>query len=76
MIKAVTMEPKIGQEFVGTITQIVRDRFGKEIGIIVKFAPNLEGMVHISQLLGKKISKISHSFKIGEKIPVELKYGS
>ncbi len=72
IIKSVTMEPIIGQKYQGEVIQIVKDRFEKEIGMIVKFAPNLDGMVHISQIAKERINSISDRYKVGDKAEVEI----
>ncbi|MFC1656431.1 polyribonucleotide nucleotidyltransferase [Patescibacteria group bacterium] len=72
MVKSVTMEPVIGQIYQGQVMQIVKDRFGKEIGMIVKFAPNLDGMVHISQIAKERINTISERYKVGDKTEVKI----
>ncbi|MFH1749511.1 MAG: polyribonucleotide nucleotidyltransferase [bacterium] len=72
MVKSVTMEPVVGQSYQGQVIQIVKDRFGKEIGMIVKFAPNLDGMVHISQIAKERINSIGDRYKVGDKAEVKI----
>jgi len=72
MVKSVTMDPIVGQKYQGQVTQIVKDRFGKEIGMIVKFAPNLDGMVHISQIAKERINSIGDKYKVGDKAEITI----
>lgn len=65
MIKNFTFEPSIGDVFEGIITRKL------DFGLIVEFAPNKDGMVHISEISNKKVDNLN-AYNIGDKIKVKL----
>ncbi|MBU0706986.1 polyribonucleotide nucleotidyltransferase [Patescibacteria group bacterium] len=72
-IKDLTRELKVGEEFDGTVTQIMTDRnTGKEIGAIVEVLPGKDGMVHISELSAKRVEKIEDVVKVGDPLKVKV----
>lgn len=73
-VESIGVPLQVGQEFVGEVTQIVKDRnSGKEIGAIVQLTPNKDGMVHISAL-GQNgfVARVSDVVKVGEQIKVRV----
>lgn len=72
-IKNLTKEVEIGQLYQGEVRQIVQNRqSGQEIGAIVRILPNVEGMVHISELRPHHVRSVSEVVKVGQKIPVKV----
>ena len=66
---------EVGEEFEGPIIQIIKDRMDpkKEIGAIVQFLPNKEGMVHISQISQERINLVSDKVKVGQIVKVKVR---
>lgn len=76
-IDAVTMIGRtieVGEIFEGPVIQIVRDRMDpkKEIGAIVQFLPNKEGMVHISQIDKERINLVTDKVKVGDVVKIKV----
>ncbi len=65
-IRLLTEPPQIGKVYKATVKRIV------DFGAFVEIAPGVEGLLHISQIDHKKVSKIEDYFKVGEKIEVKL----
>ncbi|MBU6389429.1 polyribonucleotide nucleotidyltransferase [Patescibacteria group bacterium] len=65
---------EIGEIFEGPVIQIIRDRMDpkKEIGAVVQFLPNKEGMVHISQIARERIEKVTDRVKVGDTVKVKV----
>jgi polyribonucleotide nucleotidyltransferase len=65
---------EIGEIFEGEVISIIRDRMDpkKEIGAVVQFLPNKEGMVHISQVAKERIALVSDVVKVGDKVKVKV----
>lgn len=72
-IDGMTKEAELGAVYEGEVVTIVKDRnSGKEIGAIVQFMPNQDGMVHISQISTEHINKIEDAIKIGQMVKVKV----
>lgn len=65
---------EIGEVFDGEVIQIIKDKMDpkKEIGAIVQFLPNKEGMVHISKVAKERINLVSDKIKIGQMVKVKV----
>lgn len=73
MVKGQTVMPEIGQIYDGEVKAIQKDRnTGKEIGAIVEFLPNKDGMVHISEICPERIPDVSSKVKVGDKVKVKV----
>ena len=73
-VEQLTKEVKVGEDYEGTITQIIKGRMnGDEIGAIVEFLPGKDGMVHISEIANYRIGKVSDVWKIGDRVKVRVK---
>jgi len=73
MVTAETKQVEIGEVYTGTVETIQTDRnSGKEIGAIVKFLPNKDGMVHISEIANERIEKVSDVLKVGQEVKVKV----
>lgn len=67
IIEDITREYKIGEKFEGEVTKIF------DFGALVRIAPNVEGLVHISEIAPFKIERVDKILKEGEKISVIIK---
>ena len=74
LVMGIGKEIKVGEIYSGKVTQIIKDRNNsdREIGAIVKFLPNRDGMVHISQLADRHVRKVTDVVKVGDVIPVMI----
>jgi polyribonucleotide nucleotidyltransferase len=73
-IAAIGRTIEIGEIFEGPVIQIIKDRMdpNKEIGAVVQFVGNKEGMVHISQVSQERIAKVSDVVKVGDVVKVKV----
>lgn len=67
MIEAIVRRPEVGDIYKGEVKEI---REG--LGAIVEFLPRKTGLLHISNIDYKKISRISDILSVGDKIDVML----
>ncbi|MGC8720177.1 MAG: polyribonucleotide nucleotidyltransferase [Thermodesulforhabdaceae bacterium] len=65
-IKLLTMEPEVGQVYMAKITRIT------DFGAFAEIRPNLEGLIHISQLDTKRVKKVSDVVKEGDEVLVKV----
>lgn len=65
-IKEITASIEVGQIYLGKITRIV------EYGAFVNFAGNKEGLLHISQISEKRISKVQDYLNIGQEVKIKI----
>ena len=66
MISEITMEPEVGKIYDGTVVKIM------DFGAFVQILPGTDGLVHISQLSEKRVTRVSDVVKEGEKIKVKV----
>lgn len=66
MIKEVIKEPEVGVVYEGTVVKIM------DFGAFVQIMPNVDGLVHISQLAPHRVAKVSDVVKEGDKIKVKV----
>ncbi|MBC2695417.1 MAG: polyribonucleotide nucleotidyltransferase [Desulfobacteraceae bacterium] len=66
MIKEITREPEVGVIYEGTVVKIM------DFGAFVQIMPNVDGLVHISQLATHRVAKVSDIVKEGDKIKVKV----
>jgi polyribonucleotide nucleotidyltransferase len=66
LINGITLEPEIGKIYEGTVVKIM------DFGAFVQILPGTDGLVHISQLSDKRVTKVSDVVKEGEKIKVKV----
>jgi len=66
---------EVGEEFVGPVVSIIRDRMDpkKEIGAVVQFLPNKDGMVHISNISDQRIALVTDVIKVGDIVRVKVR---
>ncbi|WP_343154634.1 polyribonucleotide nucleotidyltransferase [Buchnera aphidicola (Pseudoregma panicola)] len=65
-IKKITSEIEVGKIYSGKITKIV------EFGAFVSIGSGKEGLVHISQISNKRISKVSNFLNINQNVSVKV----
>jgi len=66
MIKEITMEPEIGVIYEGTVVKIM------DFGAFVQIMPGTDGLVHISQLSNRRVTRVSDIVKEGDRIRVKV----
>src|SRR3989338_5189243 len=67
LIMEVTYEPKVGDEFEGTVVSI------KDFGAFVEITPGKDGMVHISEMSDQRVNRVTDILKMGQKVHVWVK---
>ena len=65
-IKSLVEEPEIGKIYRGKVVSI------KDFGAFVNILPGIDGMLHISQLLEKRVEKVTDVIKQDQEIWVKL----
>ena len=65
-IKSLTEEPEVGRIYEGKVVSI------KDFGAFVNILPGIDGMVHISQLSGKRVEKVTDVLHEGREVKVKL----
>lgn len=65
-IRSLVEEPEVGKIYEGTVATI------KDFGAFVTIMPEVDGMLHVSQISGKRIDKVSDVLKVGQKVRVKL----
>ena len=63
-IRALTEEPEIGHIYTGRVVRTM------EFGAFVEILPNVDGMVHISQLDSERVNRVEDVAKVGDEITV------
>lgn len=66
LINSYTEEAEEGKIYIGKVKKIM------DFGAFVQILPNVEGLVHISQLDEKRIDKVSDVVKVGDEIAVKV----
>lgn len=66
MIKALTEEAEVGKIYMGTVKRIV------DFGAFVEILPGLDGLVHISQLENRRVTRVTDILKEGDVVPVKV----
>ena len=67
IIYNLTREFKAGEKFTGTVTRLM------DFGAFVQFAPNTEGLVHVSEIAPFRVQKVSDVLREGMQVPVIIK---
>ncbi|TSC78496.1 MAG: polyribonucleotide nucleotidyltransferase [Parcubacteria group bacterium Gr01-1014_29] len=66
LIEEITREYEPGQRFTGKVTRIFN------FGAMVEFAPQQEGLVHISELAPFRVETVTDVVDVGDVVPVEI----
>ena len=66
MVEQLTEEVEIGKLYLGTVKKIV------DFGAFVEILPNVDGLVHISQLAHHRVNAVSDELSEGEQIMVKV----
>jgi polyribonucleotide nucleotidyltransferase len=65
-VKAIVMEPEVGQVFHAKVTKLMT------FGAFVEFAPGKEGLVHISKLDKARVEKVEDVCQVGDEFDVKV----
>ncbi len=65
-VKSLTVEPEVGEIYKGTVVSI------KDFGAFVNIMPEIDGMVHISELAEGRTEKVEDVVKMGQTVKVKL----
>ena len=66
MVQDLTQEPEVGAIYDGKVVKIT------DFGAFVQILPGTDGLVHISQLANRRITKVSDVVKEGESLKVKV----
>ena len=66
MVKNIVAKPEMGKIYKGKVVKIM------EFGAFVNFLGKQDGLVHISHLAGKRVSKVSDVVKEGDEVSVKV----
>jgi polyribonucleotide nucleotidyltransferase len=66
MINRLTEEVEVGKVYLGTVKKIV------DFGAFVEILPNVDGLVHISQLAHHRVKAVSDELKEGDQVLVKV----
>lgn len=69
-IEDLTREVKPGEIYEGTVSRIITDMRGNEVGAIVEFLPGQDGMVHVSEISPERIERVTDALNVGDKTKV------
>lgn len=65
MVKAMTMEPDIGENYLGIVARVV------DFGAFITILPGLDGLCHISELCDERVDKVTDILKEGDEVIVK-----
>ncbi|MEJ5301308.1 MAG: polyribonucleotide nucleotidyltransferase [Thermodesulforhabdaceae bacterium] len=65
-VKLIMLEPEVGQIYTAKITRIT------DFGAFAEIRPNLEGLIHISQLDTRRVKNVSDVVKEGDEVLVKV----
>lgn len=66
MIEKLTEQPEVGKVYLGVVKAV------KDFGAFVEILPGKEGLLHISEIENRKISRVSDVLKVGQQVEVKL----
>ena len=66
IIEEITYEPRVGEIHKGMVTRIF------EFGAMVEIKPNIEGLVHISEIAPFRVNRVTDVLKPGDMVPVKV----
>ena len=65
-VKSIVSVPEIGDVYEGTVKGI------KEFGAFIEFLPGKQGLLHISEIMWKRLETMDNVFNEGDKVKVKL----
>lgn len=65
-VKSIVSVPEVGDVYEGTVKGI------KEFGAFVEFLPGKQGLLHISEIMWKRLDNMDNIFNEGDKVKVKL----
>jgi len=65
-VKSIVSVPEIGDVYEGTVKGI------KEFGAFIEFLPGKQGLLHISEIMWKRLDNMDKVFQEGDKVKVKL----
>ncbi|PCI38622.1 MAG: polyribonucleotide nucleotidyltransferase [Thiotrichales bacterium] len=66
IVKDITADVEIGKIYNGTVTKLA------DFGAFVNVLPKKDGLVHISQITGERINRISDVLQVGQEVRVKV----
>jgi len=66
IIKGLTAEPETGATYKGTVKRIV------DFGAFVEILPNIDGLLHISEMAHHRVERVEDLFKEGDTVEVKV----
>ncbi len=66
LINAIVVEPEVGRIYEGVVVKVM------DFGAFVQITPGTDGLVHISQLSVKRVTKVTDVVKEGDKLRVKV----
>ena len=65
-VNSIVAVPEVGDVYEGTVKGI------KEFGAFIEFLPNKQGLLHISEIMWKRLENMDNVFHEGDKVKVKL----
>ena len=65
-VNSIVAVPEVGDVYEGTVKGI------KEFGAFIEFLPNKQGLLHISEIMWKRLENMDNVFQEGDKVKVKL----
>jgi polyribonucleotide nucleotidyltransferase len=65
-VKGLSFVPVIGEKYIGTVASIM------EYGAFVDIAPNVSGLVHVSEISDEFVKDVNKFLKVGDKVTVKI----
>lgn len=66
LIQGIVMEPEVGRIYEGTVVKVM------DFGAFVQISPGTDGLVHISQLSTRRVTKVTDVVKEGDTFKVKV----
>jgi polyribonucleotide nucleotidyltransferase len=65
-VNSIVAQPEVGDIYEGTVKGI------KEFGAFIEFLPGKQGLLHISEIMWKRLESMDNVFQEGDKVKVKL----